>query len=373
MDSIKRFMVTMLVVWFFSPVAQASTVEVLLVFSADSGLNSSSKSALRSAYRLALKDVYDNQLGPGDSINLSYTVASMGYVSAGNTTLDGLNWMWAQNRIPSSALRNARDGSQNGGADLVLMVVPDSSDSMCGRAGKNPLNDDWVPHTVSTNNKDIFAFAVIVNNQNCGPYFTVVVPHEVGHLLYAEHEIGSSTTDSNGNRGLPDIRNHGTRKNSSQHSLMVAQVSAAMFPTLTGVSPFTDSSGLRDNRAFIMQRSFSVVSRYRQPAPGNCNIEFSLSYCQGDTAVGQLTATLGGYSVSLADYDTSLNGGVWTDIYEGILSCPALSVPFSGAVSLIGRGILETDFGTSECTVTIPVQLCGGQNPPWPNLPPGGF
>ena len=152
--------------------------------------------------------------------------------------------------------------------------------------------------------------------------------HEVGHAFGFEHTIeASSVMNVYGN-------NLGHPKN------------------LGGVH--VDQLSVKDKQG--------AAALYGQPFP-TCSAVSEFHYCANHTAVWTITATLPGFEVTNADYDVQINGsGGWIDIYEGPLTCPSVNLD---NVFAIGRALLETEFGTSECTVYVPNWNCPG--------PGGGF
>ena len=107
-----------------------------------------------------------------------------------------------------------------------------------------------------------------------------------------------------------------------------------------------------------------TVAAYRPkpPPPPSCHLYREFNYCVGNTAIWSITATLPGYTVTNADYDVQLNGSSgWIDIYLGVLTCPVVNLD-TGALA---RALLQTQYGTSECTVIIPSWDCGSEHEPF--------
>lgn len=91
-----------------------------------------------------------------------------------------------------------------------------------------------------------------------------------------------------------------------------------------------------------------------QPPPEACEPEWLFTGCNGPVGSGIATALLPGYTVLNADYDVSIAGGPWIDVFEGLFTCPSL-IP---QLQMIFRAILYTEFGISQCTMVIPFPNC---------------
>jgi hypothetical protein len=230
----------------------------MIVFSADSGLSSFEKTVVAARYQVALTAVYANQLEGGQTIEVWPLISpNMSYTAANKSAVNAIQWMISQNGNVTSPLRIARELLGNPGADLVLMVVPDTTSPVCGYATDVPL-------VASSSRSESAAFAIVVledNDPDCLEEITV--PHEIGHLLYAEHE-----TDVNGDDLLPSYSNHATQ--SSMSSLVSLMWGGFLDSNNTEfLSGFLASmtSAWADNVEFMTSTSFDVVSRYRAPPP----------------------------------------------------------------------------------------------------------
>lgn len=245
-------------------------------------------------------------------------------------------------------------------ADIVVMAVDQGLnfvsgvfDGVCGAA---PFSSDQIAQS-----NHAFGYAVV--DKGCIDVYPFVSSHEVGHLLGLEHEIESG---HDGNQSIPQPDNHGWISASGAHTTIMrsftnpstANVYSNLISTLGLENEPAGLLGSANAARVIAHHSWLAVSNYREPAPAACNVRFEFSHCQGTTAIGALTALLPGYIVTNADYDVSINGGSWIDIFEGILTCPVLNVGIGG--SMIGLAVLDTPHGQSQCTVTIQTSLCGG-------------
>ena len=249
-------------------------------------------------------------------------------------------------------------------ADVVILVVPSISGVVCGSVLPGMINAD----DISDANSELAYAATALS---CAwPGF--VASHEMLHLLSIEHDSG----DSELNKPVRDNHAHthgslatvgaspgdcygGTGACSVVYNMMSDPNST--FPNTTySLGNSTHANAKR----VVRDLSWDVVAAYRpKPPPLACNGVSEFHYCAGNSAVWTITATLPGYTVTNADYDVQINGsGGWIDIYEGALTCPSVTLDH---VFAIGRAILETQYGTSECTIYVPEWNCPG--------PGGGF
>lgn len=333
-----------------APAASAQTnVDVMLVFSDDIGLSTFQKTIVAQRYQDVLSEVYEDQLDGDETVTVwPLLVPEMSYAAGDRDNAEALQWMVDQNADSLSALRSGREALGNPGADVVLMVVPKTTDDDCGAAPPIPL-------LAGTFHSESNAFAIVYLedvNPTCPE--EIVVPHEVGHLLYAEHD-----TDTNSDDVAPDPDNHATTSTSTgQKSLMWDGVHPFGTEFLSGLFPANTVPGWADNVEFMSSRSFAIVSGYRAPPPEDCGPNFTVSFnqCDGDYANMQLTATLPGYEVTNAKYQVKFgSGGSWGTIFEGILTCPSQSSlgPF------FANALLQTAFGDSYCQIRVQVPACG--------------
>jgi len=144
------------------------------------------------------------------------------------------------------------------------MVVPGTTSNNCGAA-------ETIPRVASRLNSESNAFAIVVLEEadpRCRE--EISVPHEFGHLLYAEHE-----NDTNGDDLLPSFNNHATASSNTSFgvnlkSLMWGQgISDDVSNFLSG-SRESMTTAWADNVEFMSDDSFKIVASYRSllpPAP----------------------------------------------------------------------------------------------------------
>jgi hypothetical protein len=141
----------------------ASNIDVMLVFSDDTNLSSIEKTVVAARYQTVLSLVYNNQLEGNRTVEVwPLLIPEMSYTATGKSSLQALSWMKTENNkvLPPSPLRAAREALGNPGADVILMVVPPTTDvSDCGRAGP-----DTIPLTVNTNRSEDSAFAIVATS-----------------------------------------------------------------------------------------------------------------------------------------------------------------------------------------------------------------
>ncbi|MEO1034940.1 MAG: hypothetical protein AAFX44_05190 [Pseudomonadota bacterium] len=363
------------VYWLLLLTVQANAqvnVDVLLVFHEGLGLSAAEKTTVSADYQLALEQATAALVN--STIRLRPTFIDL----EGPKKPDGTpeyapskvtKWLHDENADVLSLLRQSRDFIL---ADLVLMVVP-QLDGACGVAGYAERAEEGPPRRIDVYNSEQFAFAAVEYGA-CDHRDTV--PHEIGHLLYAEHEkdefpvLGSpgATTDSNRDKLAPAINNHGHTQNTLR-SIMYSAWSSTKSRTLwSGAAGVFDSdTTFANNQEFLAGEAFATVSQYRGPPPGSCDPQIVLQMCQGSLVLGQFTAKLPGHNVLSARYEIRRGfSGPFEEIYEGPLICPSTTMlPGEHTV----RAILETVNGLSQCELHVALGECdsggGGPGPIW--------
>lgn len=330
----------------------ATNVDILIVFSNDTGLSSTQKLRVAQRYQLALGAVYGDflqsgQLDGNETVEVWPLLTDMSVSGASRTAEQLVDWMVDKNANITSTLRIAREALGNPGADLVLMVVPDTADtrSTCGLATE-------VPRVASKSNSESAAFAIVVLEQNDPECFEeIVVPHEIGHLLYAEHE-----DDLNGDDLLPSYKNHATVNSSgSTRSLMWSVIDTETGRNSSWLSGYFSwlTSAFADNVDWMSKDSFLVVSQYRAPPPVtnafNCRVEYS--GCANDIEQWLVTYTTN-YAMSEVFMERSNNNGItwWPETTGGLVCIPQLV----SARSLFRFfGITVSGALTDYCVITV--------------------
>lgn len=261
-------------------------------------------------------------------------------------------------------------------ADLVLLVLLRTNEAASTTCGAAPGISTHVPNYVTdlASGKHAWqaqwkhgAFVTLLHDGCTFIPFDIQAAHEIGHLLYAEHEVVYDTdgnavgeVKSNGDPDLPFKKNH-PAVDYPNRTIMFSQG-----PRLTSVfyskfgKEFSDGEpaygSYEDVASVFGNTTYNYVAHYKEPEPlQSCNIRIEFYGCSNNSASNAVTATLPGFSVVNADYDLSYNNSSWFDLFEGILTCPS----FSSSASLWARAILTTATGQiSECTVRVPVGDC---------------
>lgn len=166
-------------------------------------------------------------------------------------------------------------------------------------------------------------------------HFLTVALHEWGHVIGLAHQDDSNDVMQDGPSGIfsPALGNP------QGHA---------------GRDPFYDVD---------TDSKIGVYNLYGQPPgsppPGPCTLTFVYGECFGQTANPRVTVHLPGFGISNVDYDYRFGTGVWTDIFDGPLTCPSYSTTFATTA----RAIVTTLQGISQCTVYVPKQDCDVQQP----------
>jgi hypothetical protein len=113
----------------------------------------------------------------------------------------------------------------------------------------------------------------------------------------------------------------------------------------------------------VRDQSWDAVAANRPlPSVPKCQIRIEFNFCDGPYASQSITAWLPGYTVTYADYDWSLNGTGWMDLYEGGLTCPSLTTNSA----FWARAILTLSTGQiSICTISVGPRACSNDREPF--------
>ena len=335
--------------------AHSQTLDLVLLYAKDVGLSSSEKLAVAGEITTSLAAVYGTtglagQLDGNEKVIVWPVVAPEMNVNTHNKSNSSiLSWMKTQNLIPASPLSVARENFGNGGADVVMMVTKRTSGPSCGAAYSPPT-------LAGVFNSETHAFAIVTPEELDSECLDeIVAPHELGHVLYAEHQVA---LDSKPSTPAPD--NHGTKSNTSNlKSLMWDAIGSNNTSFLSGRSPnFTTASA--DNVDWMSRKSFDVVSSYRpKQQTEQCEIEVTACINGGPHDYDQLiTPKLTGHTVVNQKLYKGVSGGGWQQLYNGNLNCVANPI-FS---STLFKAVLTTVAGLlSECEVTVYPEYCFGE------------
>jgi hypothetical protein len=340
----------------------AQSIDVLVVFSGDVSMSSFDKTTkaaemqLQSNAALLSSGILDR------TFNFSVLATSLSYEATDKAPSAAILWMKNENDNPFSGLSLARENLVAGGVDLVYMVVSDWDSENCGHADDE--TEPRPPTNVSMSNSEEYAFAALALNSNSSCKDFITVPHELGHLLYSEHipEIDSSgnpVSDNNENLFLPQFYNHGMEAANDDRTVMHGGQTNDSIPFFSG-STLALTLPHANVKQFITESPWTTVAAYRSPPqpPPSCKLQYEFAACSnGTVAIGNVTALLPGYTVTLADFDISTNsGGSWTDLYTGLVTCPGTPV-YPNLFTRV-RALLTTAYGVSQCEIPITINDC---------------
>lgn len=328
------------------------TINIAVVFSNDHGLNSSQKNIWAADVQRHLSDAFS---GFNYSFEIWVSPNNLSISTGNKTAVETVEWM--QSNAGLKQIRNTIGGS---GADLVLMIGGETLSSVCGRAGiARPPLGTMPPLAVSTHEHDHAAYAAIfIKETNCVRW-DIIIPHEVGHLLYAEHQ---RSADNNGDINKPSRINHGISSGSNR-SIMYNPTSSA------SIQEWSGSTGLagnyENNKTWLNNTSMiNTVAAYRplQPAspPSTASVEWL--YCNGSTA--SYSVTWGGVTIYPDDYFEVFRqiGTSWYPWYEGDDGC-VMHSSSSSAVKFRVR--IKSIGGDSDFVIFSGGHSCGGGGQPF--------
>lgn len=199
---------------------------------------------------------------------------TLGFLASGKDPKTVNTWLFDENRKvdPVSRLRSWRDGAS---ADLVLLLVWDWASTDCGSAALNASRRPTTqqpPRVISTDERENYAFASVRIGGGDECNLNKTVPHELGHLLYAEHDLPGG--DNNDDVLLPAYINHGFRQYDPEiedYTTSIMFRSNTSSPGYTGLFSGTNPSVTSETAAvtdFWRQNAPDVVARYR-PLPAS--------------------------------------------------------------------------------------------------------
>lgn len=335
------------------PAHAETNIDVLLVFSDDVALSTFEKTVVAARYQNVLGAVYGipgvpffGQLDGGlRTVEVWPLLTSVSYVATGKSNADALQWMVDENAkllpIPS-LLRASRELFGNPGADVIIMVVPSTTDNDCGGA-------QFVPKLAGTFRSETNAFAITyLQDVNPTCIEEVVVPHELGHVLYAEHE-----TDTNNDLVSPSPDNHATTDTfSGTKSLMWDGLNAFSSTFLSGYFSTNTVPGWADNVEYFSDDSFDIVSTYRSvPVTQAFNCPTEYTGCWSNTEQW-LVSWGSAFSMSHVFLERSNNGGTtwWPETVGGVVCVPQL---VSNTSLFRFSGITIWGAATDYCNITV--------------------
>lgn len=267
------------------------------------------------------------------------------------------------------ALKNAREAViplAANGFDLVLMVI-DGYDStgICGAATR-PTNFN------ASSNSEQKAFAVIdVNNQCSSILVDYVIPHEIGHILGAEHQaIGFGGDEPDEFPGIPVSYNHPVftsaaytvmaRPSTVEMNKTHVQYSRANYGTLPGTAIAAGNSNDRDVYRLFNQTNWNKVAAYRPRKPslfcGNYFLGCPIGCGHSPYMLTWNSSNANSYQVQHKQFAN------WKSYYTGSGTSTLASTGTVLAEQFRVRGVNEAGPG-DWCYIWIQVQCSETQDP----------
>jgi len=190
--------------------------------------------------------------------------------------------------------------------------------------------------------------------------------HEIGHLLFAQHQviynsdgIATNEVDGDENPELPFKDNH-PKVDYPYRTIMYSDgpSSLSVYFSRKGKyfsSPSAPAFGLYEDVARVFGETYDYVARYVEPPPTTepCFI-IAQRICglppSSLNAFVTVTPWLTGHTIIDMDIDYKI-GGTWNNMYDGPQSCPAMGLSLSSSV--IFNAVLTTTVGISSCSLTV--------------------
>lgn len=311
-------------------------IDVAVVYSNDHGLSASQKVAWAVDVKQHLDDAYSN-------FNYVFDVwvssADLPIATGNQSAPATLAWMQGNPGLQS--IRN--NTGPKGGADLVLMIGGSTQSSACGRAGvARPPFGTEPPLFVSLEERDHSAFAAIFVQKSGCARWDIIIPHEIGHLMYAEHERDS---DNNNVLDKPSSINHGIEV-AGVRTIMYGGANSASLQIWSGSTGFSDI--YEDNETWLADSAMvNTVAAYRNPAPTAQSCPPVVSTCTGNSVMHVFTPYINEpYQMTNIRLETRQNPSQsWIPRYEGPFTCPT----FGASSSFWYRILIDTIYGSTQC------------------------
>ena len=280
------------------------------------------------------------------------------------------------------AYRNAPSLHENGvipAFDVIVLVTNIWASAACGFANADP-EDFNAPI-----NSEAYAFIIVTWRPGCLENANLLIPHEMGHILGAEHQpSGTSTCNSSSaadcrpNDPVPynhpiinvDVEDNVVTASSLMISIGDPGVTSPEFSRGGGnlVGPFQEFSAgnsAADNRKHFLENTWNIVEAFRPlplvaaPTCGPPNIIVTPLECQNySTRTFLVTGNLPGYQITSARYEVKVgSNGIWQIILDGLLSCPLFDSGFGFYVKMF----FTTPQGIAECQKYVSFPSCSGR------------
>lgn len=334
-----------------------NNINVAVVFSSDANLSVSEKFALTAAIQVEMSLVLSNSQMTNRTVTFVPMVTDLSYNATQKKSHEANLWLKDENADIGSTTYFARNFLTSGGADLILMVVDHWTSSSCGTTAQSEFFDSsnpLPPLSISLAESEEFAFAAYAINSPPQCRREITIPHEVGHLLYAEHEsIGN--VDNNNDINLPSFDNHGITLGNGANSIMRGDTDTQTSQSYSGVAGLTGPWA--HVNTFIVNKSWNTVSKYRAP-PATPSVAWFFIGCWAGKAPQVEVSWWPGSGGGLVDdfVVQQYAYGSWQPWYDGYPGCINTTVSQQGtqfrvkAVNTVGESIWAyfTAFGFCE-------------------------
>jgi hypothetical protein len=213
------------------------------------------------------------------------------------------------------------------------------------------------PLAVSIDERDNAAYAAVFIREPDCVRWDIIIPHEVGHLLYAEHQKSS---DNNGDINKPSRINHGISSGSNT-SIMYRPTSSASIQEWSGSTGM--AGNYENNKTWLNDSSMiNTVAAYRPLQPPTAKAcPPKIMYCSGNTGVYAITPSINEpYTITRIEMFTrNTPQQSWLPSYDGNFTCPT-----HGAFSTFYvKFLIHTLWGTAECFDEMIINSWSNPNP----------
>lgn len=351
---------------FISNARAGTVIDVLFVFNSQASASISNKQVWVDEQISRVNTFLVASGRPTLRFHATVDTQALSYSTSGKSTHTVINWMQS-----SSALAGRR-----GSNDLVVLVGTNMSNA-CGAA--SALRD-----SISSLNRDLAQYAVIDASAGCPNPPGRVLGHELGHLLYLEHQvhydsIGQLLIDGDDYPTKPSnsysvyspvAKNHAYIEDDDVSNSPRSLMASPLHATAT-FDEFTDGGGdydpdFEDQTAVMgvgipLNGSWDAVSRYRDPPP---SVACGAYFLGCPVGCGHSPYILTWSSPTATSYQVQHKlFGSWNSYYSGsgLSTLASTGTVFSEQFRV--RGINSGGSG-NWCTIWIQVQ-CSDTQDPW--------
>ncbi len=324
----------------------ADNIDVMFVFANDVSLSLTERIALEIEYEghanIAL--LSSGLLSHTFEFSMPFVNGATSYNSKQKTWLQAIDWMDEQ--LDGITVLSAERELYE--SDIILMVVDDwlpvFGKQACGNAGGT---NEISPNSFTYSNSNNYAVAAVDRTSTCPD--AELIPHELGHVLLAEHQItGNPPLDNSHDIQKPRPYNHGLKVGNQATLMYTPKAAGDSYYNLFSGSSAAFTTSQSDVVKFFRDDSWDEVAAYRPvgpPTSQSCTPQVTV--CNGSVVVHLFTPYINEpYEITNVRLETRTSSSQsWIPGYDGPFTCPS----HSSGNSFWYRLIIDTIHGSTTC------------------------